>query len=227
MTAYHSRPGLPQTRRRHRSCRRHSGHGRLDRHSQPRVPHLPVLWFREPLQKLGLLRKYRSRLLLTKAGSTVRGNPEALWRPITDRLPLGKTDSMDVPAGLLALLLSGSTPGAQPSSQRIAQALSHLGWRHSDRTPVTADTVRWATADTLGVLENVTIGPRRRSEAGPDQRYRRRPGMRHPTDLAQARVAKPAGRCLWAVIGLITHLLVMRVLDQDRPERDVDALRGS
>ncbi len=71
---------------------------------------------------------------------------------------------MDVPAGLLTLLLGGSIPGDQPSFQRIAPALSHLGSRHSDRTPVSADTVRWATADTLGVLENITICPRRRSQ---------------------------------------------------------------
>jgi hypothetical protein len=124
----------------------------------------PVLRFRESLQKLGLLRKYRGRLLLSKAGSTVRGNPEALWRHIADRLPLGKIDSMDVQAGLLVLLLCGSASGERPSLEPIADALSHLGWRHADRTPVSADTVRWTTADTLGVLENITTGPRRRRE---------------------------------------------------------------
>lgn len=71
---------------------------------------------------------------------------------------------MDVPAGLLALLLTGSTPGDQPSLEPIADALSHLGWRHSDRTPVSANTVRWTIADTLGVLENITTGPLRRRE---------------------------------------------------------------
>lgn len=124
----------------------------------------PVLWFRESLQKLGLIRKYRGRLLLTKAGSSLRDNPDALWDYIAGRLPIGKTDSMDVPAGLLTLTFVASDPAAGPPLGHIAEALSELGWRHSDRSPVSADAVRWATEDTIRVLENITIDPPRRSE---------------------------------------------------------------
>jgi hypothetical protein len=123
----------------------------------------PVLWFRESLQNLGLIRKYRGRLLLTKAGSSHRDNPGALWRYIAGRLPVGKADSMDVPAGLLALTFVASDPAVGPPLGHIAEALSDLGWRHSDRSPVSADAVQWATEDTIRVLENITIGlPRRR-----------------------------------------------------------------
>lgn len=47
----------------------------------------------------------------------------------------------------------------------IADALNHLGWRHAeDRQLVTDHTVRRTTRETIGVLENLVIGPRRRSE---------------------------------------------------------------
>jgi Plasmid pRiA4b ORF-3-like protein len=124
----------------------------------------PVLWFRESLQTLGLIRKYRGRLLLTKAGSSLRNNPDALWRYIAGRLPIGKADSMDIPAGLLTLTFVASDPAVGPPLGQIAEALSGLGWRHSDRSPVSADAVRWATEDTIRVLENITIGRSRRNE---------------------------------------------------------------
>jgi hypothetical protein len=82
----------------------------------------PVLWFRESVQRLGLIRKYRGKLLLTKAGSSLRDNPDALWRYITDRLPIGKADSMDVPAGLLTLAFVASDPAVPPPLGHIAEA---------------------------------------------------------------------------------------------------------
>ena len=124
----------------------------------------PVLSFRDSVQKLGLIRKYRGRLLLTKAGSSLRDNPDALWRYIAGRMPIGKADSMDVPAGLLTLAVVATDPAVRPPLGHIAEALSDLGWRHSDRSPVSADAVRSAMEDTVRVLENITIGPRRWSE---------------------------------------------------------------
>jgi hypothetical protein len=66
----------------------------------------PVLAFRELLQRLGLLRKYKGRLLLSKAGTAARGNPDWLWGHLAERLPLGKDADMDVPAGLMALVFA-------------------------------------------------------------------------------------------------------------------------
>ena len=122
----------------------------------------PVMSFRESVQKLGLLRKYRGRLLLTKAGGAARGNPEALWRYIASRLPLGKAGSIDLLAGLLALPFAASNPTDNPPLGYIAEALNELGWRHSDRSPVEANDVRWAIEDTFCVLDNITTGPRSR-----------------------------------------------------------------
>ena len=48
---------------------------------------LPVLEMREAAQQLGLLRKYRGRLLLTKQAQRLRGDPLALWWHIAGRMP--------------------------------------------------------------------------------------------------------------------------------------------
>jgi hypothetical protein len=140
----------------------------------------PVLWFRESVQKLGLVRKHRARLLLTKAGASVRGNPEGLWRYIASRLPLGKASSIDLPAGLLALAFAASTSD-NPPLEPIAQALNELGWRHSDGSPVNANDVRWAIEDTFRVLDNITTGPRSR-----------RLSKRHKLSAAAAELARGA-----------------------------------
>jgi Plasmid pRiA4b ORF-3-like protein len=139
----------------------------------------PVLSFRESVQKLGLLRKYRGRLRLTKAGGSVRGNPDALWRYIASRLPLGKAGSIDLPAGLLALPFAASNPTDNPPLGHLAEALNEVGWRHSDRSPVNANDVRWAIEDTFCVLDNITTDPRSR-----------RWGERHKLSAAAAELAR-------------------------------------
>jgi Plasmid pRiA4b ORF-3-like protein len=122
----------------------------------------PVLWFRESVQKLALVRKYRGSLLLTKAGASARGNPDALWRYITSRLPIGKAGSLDLSAGLLVLAFAASTQADYPPLEDIAQALNEVGWRHADGSLVTADDAHWATQDTIGVLQNIATGPQPR-----------------------------------------------------------------
>jgi len=141
----------------------------------------PVLWFRESAQKLALVRRYCGRLLLTKAGASVRGNPDALWRHIASRLPIGKAGSLDLSAGLLGLAFAASTPADHLPLEHIAQALNELGWRHSDGSLVTADDAHWATQDTIRVLDNITTGPRPR-----------RWSERHPFGGAAAELARNA-----------------------------------
>ena len=75
-----------------------------------------------------------------------------------------KTPSRSPPAGLLTLVMAASSPAKPISFQNIAWALSALGWHQSGRQPISAETASWVAADTLGVLENITLGPRRRSQ---------------------------------------------------------------
>jgi hypothetical protein len=139
----------------------------------------PVLWFRESVQKLGLVRKYRGKLLPTKAGTSVRGDAEALWRYIASRLPIAKPGSIDLPAGLLALPFAASKDN--PPLEHIAEALSELGWRHSDGSPVDANDIGWAMEDTFRALDNITTGPRSR-----------RWSERHKLGAAAAELAREA-----------------------------------
>jgi hypothetical protein len=66
--------GCPEAPRRHRRSRRCPRMRGLDRRQEPRDRHVPVLAFRELLQRLGLVRKYQGRLVLTRAGASARGN---------------------------------------------------------------------------------------------------------------------------------------------------------
>lgn len=122
----------------------------------------PVLEFRRSLQELGLLRKYRGRLLLTKAGTRAGGNPEELWRHLVGRLPSGKPGSVESHAGWVTLLLAASAPDAGVSFPDVAHALTQHGWRDG-REPVSEYSARWAASGTLGVLHNLGTGPRSRS----------------------------------------------------------------
>jgi hypothetical protein len=120
----------------------------------------PVLRCRELLQRLGLLRKYRGRLLLTKAGSAARGDPERLWQHLADRLPLGKDRDMDVPAGLMALVFAASEPARAVPLDLIADALTYLGWREAPADPISERSAQDAALDTLDVLDAMATGPR-------------------------------------------------------------------
>jgi len=77
----------------------------------------PVLWFREGLQRMGLLRKYRGRLLLTKAGAKARRDPEVLWRHLAQRLLPGSEDSFAAEATLLTLASIAASASADRTSE--------------------------------------------------------------------------------------------------------------
>ena len=119
----------------------------------------PVLAFREAVRGLGLLRKHRGRLVLTKAGQACRGNPEALWRSLADRLPAGEEGSPEHTAGLVALLLAATSAGSPLGYDVIATALTDLGWRQGAGEPVSAYAVQHDASDTLAVLENLGTTP--------------------------------------------------------------------
>jgi hypothetical protein len=123
----------------------------------------PVLAFRELLQKLGLLRKYKGRLLLTKAGASARGNPDRLWQHLAERLPLGRDTDMDIPAGLMVLVFAASAPDQSVPLSEIAEALTTLGWREGSGS-ITARSVEHAASATLAVLDSMT--PYRREVGG-------------------------------------------------------------
>ena len=127
-------------------------YGERNRQSQT----IPVLYFREGLQSIGLLRKAKGRLDLTKAGTKAMSDPEVLWRHLIERLPAGKPGTFAGHAGLLLLLQVASSPaGAKDPYARIAAALNSVGWRaHGDKLVREYDAM-WADEHTQSLLRNL------------------------------------------------------------------------
>lgn len=117
---------------------------------------VPVLELREGALRLGLLRKYKGRLVPTSPGRTLAGDPVGLWWYLAGRLPMGGRDVTDVgwQAGvlLLALMTSGSTEHADGA---IAQLLTGLGWAFAGGQPIDRRTVIGLAAEDAHLLRRV------------------------------------------------------------------------
>jgi hypothetical protein len=98
---------------------------------------VPVLELREAAQRLGLLRKYKSRLVPTARARKLADDPVGLWWCLAGRLPLGGRGRSDVQwqAGvlLLALMASGETDDAEVT---VARLLTGMGWALEGGAPV-------------------------------------------------------------------------------------------
>lgn len=125
---------------------------------------VPVLHLRKALQTLGLLRKHKGSLLLTRAGHDARAAWQALWNHLADRL-VPSTDGFDADATLLLLLYTATSAGGEPPLDAIADALNHLGWQSGDSTPITTSHLYRLRA--LDVLRNVSA-----AQPGPGGRWR-------------------------------------------------------
>ncbi len=122
---------------------------------------VPILAFRQSLQDLALLRKYKGTLLLTRAGKLARTDARFLWHHLAACLVTGPADSFDTQARLLALLCLASEPQGRHEGL-LAEALTHLGWRQPDRRPVSREHVRWALREVADDLANVASAQRDR-----------------------------------------------------------------
>jgi hypothetical protein len=127
----------------------HGWIGRANRESDT----TPVLHFRKALQALGLLRKDKGSLVLTRAGRDSHAAWQTLWNHLADRL-VPNTDGFDTDATLLLLLYAATSPGSELPLDTIAAALTHLGWQSNDGTPIVGyDLYRLRALD---VLRNVS-----------------------------------------------------------------------
>lgn len=112
---------------------------------------LPVIALRESAVALGLLRKSRGTLLVTKVGRQLLDDPPGLWRHIGSRVPLGRPEECD--AGLVALLVAASGNDWYGSGRLGAALLESLGWE------VAGGDLRGAAMDwaspTMDVLESL------------------------------------------------------------------------
>jgi hypothetical protein len=113
----------------------------------------PVAALRSAAQDLGLLRKQRQRLRLTRVGQRVRKDPTAMWELLVNALPAGRRPYQRQ-AGLVALLVAAAGRPSFPFTVG-ADVLRQLGWSLSDG-PITEyaayDAAR-PTLDRLGVVD--------------------------------------------------------------------------
>jgi hypothetical protein len=116
----------------------------------------PVLRFRESLQSVGLLRKHKGTLVLTRAGVVAQRDSELLWEHLAARLiPSG--DDFEAIATILLLMCVGTSSGGGIPLGPATAALNELGWRHSDRRLVQDHELYWLSA--VDVLKNVSDEP--------------------------------------------------------------------
>lgn len=116
----------------------------------------PLLRFREGVQSLGLLRKNKGVLLLTKAGQAAQRDPGKLWH-LAGRLIPKPDKAFEVQATPLIMTFAAASAGSALPLETIAGLLTALGWRHSDGRPVSEFSPRHLPVD--DVLVNVTDQP--------------------------------------------------------------------
>lgn len=94
---------------------------------------VPLAEFRTALQKLGLLRTSRGRLLLTKAGERSRRDPLALWDHLATSLTRtrGRFEAVATP-----LLLATVAATGEEDLPAVAAILTAHGWRTGDAESV-------------------------------------------------------------------------------------------
>jgi Plasmid pRiA4b ORF-3-like protein len=116
----------------------------------------PVLHFRQVLQSLGLLRKYKGALRLTRAGAAAQQAPEELWNRLADTLVPAESD-FNSDAALLLLTYAATSADAELPLDEVAAALTAVGWQTDDGRPIERRDLYWVPA--LEVLRNVTSEP--------------------------------------------------------------------
>ena len=131
---------------------------------------IPMLEFRQSLQQIGLLRKYKGGLPLTKLGKAAQTDPVALWGHLRDRLVDGNEDTFTTQARLLALFLCLASEPEGRHDKRLAEALTYLGWRQRDGRPVSTDQSPWTMREATHALANIDSEQRDRGLPRLDRR---------------------------------------------------------
>ena len=119
------------------------------------VDTVPLLRLRESAQRMGLLRKYRGRLLLTRTARKLLDDPVALWWHLAERMPLRSTSRAEDQAGMIALVLLGAGQVADMAGS-LARFLGAIGWMNSDGTEMGARQAWHAAYDTRAVLRRLS-----------------------------------------------------------------------
>lgn len=113
----------------------------------------PVLHFREYMKSIGLLRKYKGSLRLTRPGRAALNDPNFLWNHLADTLAPDE-QSFHADATVVVLVHMATTEG-RIDVAAVAQTLTALGWSHRDGSPVSQDEVYEVWSELWDVLGNI------------------------------------------------------------------------
>jgi len=121
---------------------------------------LPILELRESAQRLGLLRRYRGQLQVTKLGHRLIDDPVGLWWHLAERLPVARSEA-ERDAGVLYLLTVAA--GRSEDDALLADGMSILGWApRGGHQPLSSAAAFAAARDTWVVFYRLGLLARRR-----------------------------------------------------------------
>lgn len=113
----------------------------------------PVLHFREYVKSIGLLRKYKASLRLTRLGRVALNDPAVLWKHLADTLAPAE-QSFHAEAVVVVLVHMATTEG-RIDVGAVVQTLTVLGWSHRDGSPVSHGEVYEVWNGLWDVLGNI------------------------------------------------------------------------
>ncbi len=113
----------------------------------------PVLDFREYLKAIGLLRRYKASLRLTKAGRKGLADLGLLWQHLANTL-LPTASTFAEVAGVVVLVHMATSDG-RIDVETVARTMTELGWSHRDGSPVESREVCPVWNDLWVALGNV------------------------------------------------------------------------
>lgn len=129
---------------------------------------LPVLEFRDRVQRMGLLRKRKGALLTTRLGRSL-SHPSALWDHVVESL-IPEGHDFDTDASVLIAVHFAAEPGRRVDPYGIATTLGQLGWAREGGFPVQADDLHWRINEVWHLLGNIgpSAGSRRERTPSPE-----------------------------------------------------------
>lgn len=101
--------------------------GRVNRENTTR----PVLYLREELHRVGLLRRFKGRLLLTRSGVLAQADPSLLWQTLSRSLI--PADGFERDALLLVAAFAAVDPLGTVPLDSVAMLLTQSGWSYGQQ----------------------------------------------------------------------------------------------
>lgn len=112
---------------------------------------LPVLRLRQNLQRMGLLRKYKGELKLTKKGRAANQSAESLWAALAQELITAAPAEFDFDLSVLELLEIATQEQGRISTQFLLSGLNASGWYTEGHRPVTVESL-WSARERPSLL---------------------------------------------------------------------------